>query len=59
LRYREGSISYLDVINSNRNILQQEQLASQLHGSRMIASVDIIRALGGGWHTGQAELVQQ
>lgn len=51
LRYREGSISYLDVIDSDRSILQQEQLAAQLHGSRMIASVDLIRALGGGWHT--------
>lgn len=50
LRYREGSISYLDVIDSDRSILQQEQLAAQLHGSRMIASVDLIRALGGGWH---------
>lgn len=51
LRYREGRISYLDVIDSDRNILQQEQLAAQLHGSRMIASVDLIRALGGGWHS--------
>lgn len=59
LRYREGSISYLDVIDSDRSILQQEQLAAQLHGSRMIASVDLIRALGGGWHTGQIELVRQ
>ncbi|WP_033134767.1 efflux transporter outer membrane subunit [Acinetobacter sp. MN12] len=59
LRYREGSISYLDVIDSDRSILQQEQLAAQLHGSRMIASVDLIRALGGGWHTGQVELVRQ
>jgi multidrug efflux system outer membrane protein len=49
LRYREGSISYLDVIDSD-GILQQEQLAAQLHGSRMIASVDLIRALGVGWH---------
>jgi len=50
-RYREGRISYLDVIDSDRNILQQEQLAAQLHGRRMIASVDLIRALGGGWHS--------
>jgi len=59
LRYREGSISYLDVIDLDRSILQQEQFAAQLHGSRMIANVDLIRALGGGWHTGQAELARQ
>jgi multidrug efflux system outer membrane protein len=50
LRYREGVISYLDVIDSDRTTLQQEQLAAQLHGSRMIANVDLIRALGGGWN---------
>ncbi|MGZ7882909.1 efflux transporter outer membrane subunit [Acinetobacter soli] len=50
LRYREGLISYLDVIDSDRTILQQEQLAVQLKGSRMITSVELIRVLGGGWN---------
>lgn len=49
LRYREGAISYLDVIDSDRTILQQEQLSAQLNGTRMMASVNLIRALGGGW----------
>lgn len=55
LRYREGVISYLDVIDSDCNILQQEQLAAQLHGNRMIASVGLIRALGGGWTVSQTQ----
>nr|WP_086208891.1 efflux transporter outer membrane subunit [Acinetobacter sp. ANC 4204] len=59
LRYREGVVSYLDVIDSDRNILQQEQLAAQLHGSRMIASVDLIRALGGGWTMNQTQAFTQ
>lgn len=50
MRYREGLISYLDVIDSDRTILQQEQLAVQLKGSRMITSVELIRVLGGGWN---------
>ena len=50
LRYREGAISYLDVIDSDRTILQQEQLAAQLKGGQIIASVNLIRALGGGWN---------
>ncbi|MFI7917320.1 hypothetical protein ACFMJ1_14525, partial [Acinetobacter baumannii] len=29
--------------------LQQEQLAAQLKGSQIIASINLIRALGGGW----------
>ena len=51
LRYREGMVSYLEVIDSDRTVLQQEQLAIQLKGSRIIASVDLIRALGGGLTT--------
>ena len=56
LRYREGAISYLDVIDSDRTILQQEQLSAQLNGTRMMASVDLIRALGGGWHNAESSV---
>ena len=48
LRYQEGAISYLDVIDSDRTILQQEQLAAQLKGSQIIASINLIRAFRGG-----------
>ena len=44
-------MSYLDVIDSDRNLLQQQQRAAQLNGDRMLASVDLIRALGGGWES--------
>ena len=56
LRYREGAISYLDVIDSDRTILQQEQLSAQLNGTRMMASVNLIRALGGGWHNAESSV---
>jgi len=55
LRYREGAVSYLDVIDSDRNLLQQQQRAAQLNGDRMLASVDLIRALGGGWESAPAK----
>ncbi len=55
LRYREGAVSYLDVIDSDRNLLQQQQRAAQLNGDRMLASVDLIRALGGGWESVSAK----
>lgn len=50
-RFREGMISYLDVIDTDRNTLQQELLSAQLYGQRMTISVDLIRALGGGWQS--------
>lgn len=49
LRYREGSISYLDVIEADRSVLQQQRVAVQLDGARARAAVALIRALGGGW----------
>ena len=39
------------MIDSDRNLLQQEQRAAQLNGDRLLASVDLIRALGGGWES--------
>jgi outer membrane protein, multidrug efflux system len=49
IQYREGSVSYLDVIDSDRSVLQQRRMASQLEGERARAAVGLIRALGGGW----------
>lgn len=48
-RYREGAVSYLDVIDAERSVLQTRRLAAQLEGARADASVALIRALGGGW----------
>jgi multidrug efflux system outer membrane protein len=49
LRYQEGSISYLDVIEADNSVLLQERNAVQLNGDRARSAVSLIRALGGGW----------
>lgn len=49
IQYREGSVSYLDVIDADRMVLQQRRVAVQLDGQRAHAAVDLIRAIGGGW----------
>lgn len=49
IRYREGSISQLDVIDADRSVLLQRRVATQLEGERARAAVGLIRALGGGW----------
>ena len=52
LQYREGAVSYLNVIDSERSVLQQQRLAVGLDGERARSTVNLIRALGGGWAPG-------
>ncbi|MDQ8024221.1 MAG: efflux transporter outer membrane subunit [Moraxellaceae bacterium] len=49
VQYREGSVSYLEVIESDRSVLTQQRVALQLDGERARTAVGLIRALGGGW----------
>ena len=55
LRYKEGAISYLDVIDADRSVLLQQQQAVQLNGDRTRSAVRLIRALGGGWQIPQQQ----
>nr|WP_269845328.1 efflux transporter outer membrane subunit [Mycetohabitans endofungorum] len=48
-QYREGSVNYLDVIDSERTVLQSQRAAVQLTGAQAVYTVNLIRALGGGW----------
>ena len=45
-----GIVSYLEVVDANREALQAERGRAQLTGQRLAASVQLIRALGGGWN---------
>jgi multidrug efflux system outer membrane protein len=48
-RYRAGIVSFLDVVDANRGTLAAQRSQAQLAGQRLIASVQLIKALGGGW----------
>lgn len=48
-RYRSGIVSYLEVVDANREALQAERGSAQLSGQRLNAAVQLIKALGGGW----------
>src|SRR6202011_3594854 len=48
-RYRSGLVSYLDVVYAQTALLSNQRTATQIEGERMVATVVLIKALGGGW----------
>jgi NodT family efflux transporter outer membrane factor (OMF) lipoprotein len=48
-RYVGGLVNYLDVVSAQQNLLINEQEAAVIQGQRLIASVLLVKALGGGW----------
>jgi multidrug efflux system outer membrane protein len=48
-RYRRGLVSYLDVVYAQTTLLANQRVSTQIVGQRMIATVTLIKALGGGW----------
>jgi outer membrane protein, multidrug efflux system len=49
LRYREGADDLLSVLDSQRVLFQAQDSLVQLRLSRLNASLDLYKALGGGW----------
>jgi NodT family efflux transporter outer membrane factor (OMF) lipoprotein len=47
--YKQGAIDYLTVVTSQTTVLQTQLDALNLDTLQLRASVDLIRALGGGW----------
>ncbi|HEX3557294.1 MAG TPA: efflux transporter outer membrane subunit [Thermoanaerobaculia bacterium] len=52
-RYNGGITSYLEVITAENAALANERTAVDLAVRRLIASVNLVKALGGGWSTEQ------
>ena len=59
IRYREGATNYLDVVTAQTAELQAEQTALALQTRRQLATVDLVRALGGGWTTDDLPTLKQ
>jgi multidrug efflux system outer membrane protein len=48
-QYQEGARDYLSVLEADRSTLQAERSLASLYGEQSMATVRLIRALGGGW----------
>jgi NodT family efflux transporter outer membrane factor (OMF) lipoprotein len=57
-RYVGGLVSYLDVVNAQQNLLNNEQQLAVIRGQRLVTSVLLIKALGGGWDASSLAAVQ-
>lgn len=49
LRYDKGLASYFDVVDADRTVLTTRLALAQIDGQRLISSVILLKALGGGW----------
>jgi outer membrane protein, multidrug efflux system len=57
-RYAGGLVSYLDVVTAQRDYLNSQQEMAIIQGQRLVTSVLLVKALGGGWDASSLAAVQ-
>src|SRR5690349_15178882 len=57
-RYVGGLVNYLDVVNAQQNLLNNEQELAVIRGQRLVTSVLLVKALGAGWDASSLAAVQ-
>ncbi|HEX2824918.1 MAG TPA: efflux transporter outer membrane subunit [Burkholderiales bacterium] len=58
-QYKSGIVSYLNVLTAQTTALTSERTAVDLQSRRLAASVQLVRALGGGWDPSTMPTPQQ
>ncbi len=58
-RYQAGVDPYIDVVIEQNTLLAAQQILAQIEIQRVIASVQLLEALGGGWNGSQLPTPQQ
>ncbi len=57
-RYTGGLVSYLDVVSAQQNLLNNEQEMAVIRGQKLVTSVLLVKALGGGWDSSSLAALQ-
>ncbi|QDQ85869.1 efflux transporter outer membrane subunit [Paraburkholderia megapolitana] len=52
-QYKSGTVAYLSVLTAQTTAFTAEQKLANLAGQRMVSSVGLVKALGGGWDVSQ------
>jgi outer membrane protein TolC len=58
-RYKSGIDSYLNVITAQATLLNNQRTAVNLQAQQMTATVQLIKAVGGGWDVSQLPTQKQ
>lgn len=56
-RYTGGLVTYLDVVTAQQTLLDNQRLATQILGQRLVTSVSLVKALGGGWDSSSLQAI--
>jgi multidrug efflux system outer membrane protein len=48
-RYDSGLVAYYEVLDAQRTLLRAERESTRLQGELFLATVILVKALGGGW----------
>jgi multidrug efflux system outer membrane protein len=48
-QYKTGLVNYLNVVSAQATLLYNQRTQTQILGEQMVASVALVKALGGGW----------
>jgi NodT family efflux transporter outer membrane factor (OMF) lipoprotein len=54
-QYKSGTVGFVNVLTAQTTAFLAEQKLANIAGQRMVSSVGLIKALGGGWDTAQIE----
>ena len=54
-RYRQGLASYYEVLEAQQQLYPAQTTLAQIRASRLVAYVQLYKALGGGWNLSDAE----
>jgi multidrug efflux system outer membrane protein len=57
-RYTGGLVNYLDVVSAQQNLLNNEQQMAIIRGQKLVTSVLLVKALGGGWDASSLAALQ-
>lgn len=57
-RYQGGITNYLDVVAAQGALLSAQRLLAQIRGEQLVASVTLVKALGGGWDRASLDQVK-
>jgi NodT family efflux transporter outer membrane factor (OMF) lipoprotein len=54
-QYKAGTVAYINVLTAQTTAFTAEQKLANIAGQRMVSSVGLVKALGGGWETAQMD----